>query len=123
MKGELVSPEVALVREDEGWNPTKPPGPALVTPAGACPVNCPRSVKKMCRRHIFSAGRSGYAARREVDVLGKNRFYLVCTLQGRNPAEFPVQEIFNRLRPGGHVSWAFRCKIAIKCRELCATAL
>ena len=34
VKGEHVSPELALVREDEGQSPAKPPGLALVIPAG-----------------------------------------------------------------------------------------
>ena len=34
VKGEPVSPELALVREDEGQSPAKPPGLVLVIPAG-----------------------------------------------------------------------------------------
>ena len=67
----------------------KGPGPKGAK-GGYPPLHSPRchSVKKMCRWHIFSVGRSGYAARRELGVPGndRSRFYSA-TCARRNLSE------------------------------------
>ena len=57
-----------------------------------------RSVKKMCRWHIFSGGRSGYAARREPGVAGKNRFNFFVSADTNSARLFPL---FESRRPAG----------------------
>ena len=69
----LCSPAGTALRGRRVWPPRPAPGPFPEKgldqkgQRGNPPLHSPRchSVKKMCRWHIFSVGRSGYAARKE----------------------------------------------------------